>query len=154
MTIQEIKQEISKRVVPILDRRNAFLVDVNIRFENGSKIVQVFADTDRGITINECADISRDLARELDVAGPLGSSPYQLEVSSPGIDKPLKLLRQYPKNVGRRFRLTFRSGTEKSQMTGTLVSVVDDQITFQEENGEPISFAFDQIIESQEELPW
>ncbi len=154
MTLQQIKREISTTVAPILDRRGAFLLDVNVRFERRARIIQVFADTDDGITINECAEISRELSRELDAGDRLGPAPYQLEVSSPGIDRPLKLLRQYHKNIGRRFHVKFKSGTEPATMTATMVSVVDDQITFQEENGEPISLSFDQIIESQEELPW
>lgn len=154
MTIQQIKQKIQETALPILERRGAFLLDVSVRFERGTRVVQVFADTDRGITVDECADISRELSREIATASPFGASPYQLEISSPGIDRPLKLLRQYQKNVGRRFRVKFAGANGPAQLTGTLVSVVDDQITFQEENGEAISLPFDQILESKEELPW
>ena len=153
MAIEEIKEKIKDLTIPLLERHGAFFVDSWIRYERGGRVVQVFVDTDRGITIDECAEISRDLSRELDLFQLL-SSPYHLEVSSPGTDKPLKLLRQYHKNIGRRFRVKYAGETESKTISATLVSVVDDQLTFQLEEGESVFVAFDRIIESKEQLPW
>lgn len=151
--MHEIKQKIEGFVEPVLQRHEAFMVDLQVRNERGGKLIQVFIDTDQGITIEQCTDISRDLTREFDVQR-LFEGNYHLEVSSPGIDRPLRLLRQYKKNIGRRFKVKYASNGEQKTITVTLVSVVDDQITFQLENGEMLTLSFGQIIESKEELPW
>ena len=154
MTVKETKEKIQKTLLPILDKRDAFLLDVNIRFERGARIIQAFVDTDKGITIDECADISRDLSHEIDSVQVLEGVTYQLEISSPGLDRPLKLLRQYHKNVGRRFKVKYSTEAEPAFLTATLVAVADDKVTFQQENGEALTIPFSQIIESREELPW
>ncbi|HXG38046.1 MAG TPA: ribosome maturation factor RimP [Bacteroidota bacterium] len=149
----EYKRKVEELVEPVLGRHDAFLVDLQVRNDRGGKMVQLFIDTDRGITIEQCAEISRDLSRVFDDEQ-LFDGNYQLEVSSPGIDRPLRLLRQYHKNIGRRFRVKFTGDPEPNFMTATLVAVVDDLLTFQPEKGEAITLPFDRILESKEELPW
>jgi ribosome maturation factor RimP len=138
---------------PILERFGAFLVGIDVRSERGRKVIQAFVDTDAGVTINQCADISREVSRELALRE-LVQGDYQLEISSPGLERPLKLLRQYPKNVGRKFRVRFRRGEEQQSLTGTLVSVVRDMLTFQSEKGDVVALNFESIVESKEDLPW
>lgn len=149
----ENRRKVEELAEPVLEKHDAFLVDVQVRNERGGKMVQLFIDTDRGITIEQCADISRDLSRVFDDER-LFDGNYQLEVSSPGIDRPLRFLRQYHKNIGRRFRVKFAGESEPKFITATLVSVVDNQLTFQPEKGEAITLAFERILESKEELPW
>ena len=153
MTILEIKQKLQELLTPILDRHNAFLVDVTVRPERGTKILQAYLDTDQGITIGECAEISRELGRALAQDGLL-QGPYQLEVSSPGMDRPLRLLRQFRKNIGRKFKVTFRRPEGSTTTSGTLESVEESTLTFSAESGEPIKVEFAQIIEAKELLPW
>lgn len=138
---------------PLLVSRGAFLVDVQVQNERGGKMVQLFVDTDRGITIEQCSEISRELLREFDERR-LFDGNYRLEVSSPGIDRPLKLLRQYTKNIGRRFRVKYSSQGEQKTASLQLLSVVDEVVTFQSEDGEAMVIPFPQIVESREELPW
>ena len=151
--LPEIKRKIEELAVPVLRTREAFFVDLQVRDERGGKLIQLFVDTDQGITIERCAEISRDLVREFD-AGRLLEGNYRLEVSSPGIEKPLKLLRQYGKNVGRRFTVKYASNGEQKIAVAKLLSVVDDLLTFQPEGGEPLTLPFRQIVESKEVLPW
>jgi ribosome maturation factor RimP len=154
MNLHEIKEHTRETLVPILDRRNAFLVDIQIRVERKSLVVQAFVDTDAGITIQECAEISRELRPPLESRGITGGSALVLEVSSPGVERPLKYLRQYSKNIGRKFRVKFSRETGQQILTGTLVAVEGALLTFQPEHGEAISLPFETIIESKEELPW
>jgi ribosome maturation factor RimP len=151
--MQEIKEKIRSLLTPIVDHHHAFLIDVAVRNERGDKLVQVFVDTDIGVTIEECAEISRELAAAIDTRNIIESS-YRLEVSSPGIDKPLKLLRQYHKNIGRRFKVTYERAGTKSAIIGTLSSIAEDLLTFSPDKGEPVTVEFSEIIESKEELPW
>lgn len=155
MNLQEIRSTVTDTVLPILSQRDAFLVDLQLRMERKSVLVQLFVDTDIGITIQECAEVSREVMAALEKGGRFGESEYRLEVSSPGIDRPLKLLRQYQKNIGRKFRVRFRQGNEEKVLSGSLVSVEGDQLTFEgPTQGSTVSLPFQEIVESKEELPW
>ena len=91
----------------------AFLVDVIVH--PGKKIL-VLADKPSGITIAECAAINRFLQEELEPSGLL--EMHELEVSSPGLDQPLKTIRQYEKYTGRRVKVISTDGTETTGMIG------------------------------------
>jgi ribosome maturation factor RimP len=105
---------------------DCFLVDMNLNTA-GNKL-EVFIDSDSGITFEKCQSVSRHLETYLDEEKPLGEK-YTLEVSSPGVDRPLKLPRQYHKNIGRKVEVTPKEGKPQ---TGTLVEVTDFAITIEE----------------------
>jgi ribosome maturation factor RimP len=149
----EILEKTRALLESILDQREAFLVDLLIGNERGTTLVQVFIDTDKGITIEECALVSREFSEEID-RNDLIQGSYRLEVSSPGIDKPLRLLRQYRKNIGRRFKLAYQSDERRETFLGKLQSIEDEKLIFESETGEKVVFDFTKIIESKEELPW
>lgn len=153
MGLEEIRRKIRDLAEPVAERHGAFFVECQIRNERGAKVIQVFIDTDAGITIDQCAEISRDLSAVLETQR-LFEGMFHLEVSSPGLERPLRLLRQYPKNIGRKFRVRYVNEAEPRTVSATLMAVVEDQLTFQPEKGEPFSVPFDRIIESKEELPW
>ena len=90
----------------------------------------VLLDSDNGINIDECADLSRALSNVLDEVTWLEDS-YLLEVSTPGLDHPLKLKRQYHKNIGRRLKVKV---LEKMEV-GKLIAVADEMITLEQEIG-------------------
>jgi ribosome maturation factor RimP len=143
-------EEIAKSVA---DSRNAYLVGVAGRKEGPRRIIQVFVDTDEGITIAQCAEVSRDLGAALDAKNVV-QEPYELEVSSPGIERPLKLLRQYKKNVGRKYKVEFWQENERRTMSGTLAAIEGERLTFTTEKKDIVTLDFSKIIESIEELPW
>jgi ribosome maturation factor RimP len=153
MILAEIKQTLERVITPVLERHNAFLVELTLNNERRGTVVQAFVDTDEGIRIEECAEISRELGLVLEAESVFERS-YRLEVSSPGIDKPLRLLRQYPKNIGRRFSVQYRGKGVSETLTGILEGVVEEVITFTPEQGAPIRLQFSQIIETKELLPW
>ena len=107
------------------DFSDCFLIDLKIHQHNK---VDVFIDSDVGVTFEKCQKISRYLEHYIDEEGWLGEK-YVLEVSSPGITRPLKLKRQYPKNIGRKVEVKLLEG--KAQ-TGTLVAVDEKGITLEE----------------------
>lgn len=86
-----------------------FLVDVVASSKNLSKI-KVVIDGDQGVTIDDCGEISRELSARLDEMN-FGTGRYVLEVTTPGLDQPLKLRRQYAKNVGRSLKVHRRDKT-------------------------------------------
>ena len=96
------------------DYQDCFLVEVNLK---GNNRLEVYIDRDEGLSISICKKISRYLEETLDSQLWLGEK-YTLEVSSPGVDRPLKLRRQYIKNVGRNFEVktTGDGKTEKGKL--------------------------------------
>jgi ribosome maturation factor RimP len=151
--MKPLREAIIPHVEPVLERAGAYMVDLSIKVEQRSRVVQILVDTDAGITIDACADLSREIGTVLESAGVI-DGPYRLEVSSPGLDKPLRLLRQYPKNIGRPFRVRYRSGASTTELRGRLTAVADARLTFAPEGVPAVEIPFEQIIECKEELPW
>lgn len=101
---------------------DCFLIEIK---QSGGKL-EIFVDSDEQISFDKCRAISRHLEREyLDVEKPLGES-YTLEVSSPGVGRPLRFYRQYPKNVGRTLEVITTDG---DKYTGELLRVEPNAIT-------------------------
>lgn len=109
----------------IADRPELFLVEVKMLINN--KLI-VHVDGDEGISIQDCAAISRHVGFHLEEENVLDKA-YNLEVSSPGVGEPLKLKRQYQKNIGRDVSVKFLNGDKKE---GKLLSVEDTGITIAE----------------------
>lgn len=92
----------------IADSPDHFLVEVKLL---PKKKIQVFVDSETGIKIEKCAQISRALEKVLDEEKWFGDD-YNLEVSSPGMDSPLKVLRQYKRRIGREVEVLLNSGVK------------------------------------------
>lgn len=105
--------------------QDCFLVELNL---HGTNKLEVFLDCDSGLTFDKCRQISRHLESYIDEEGWFGEK-YTLEVSSPGLTRPLKLNRQYRKNIGRKVEVTLIDGTIK---TGTLKAAGETDITIEE----------------------
>jgi ribosome maturation factor RimP len=102
----EILEKIAALATPIIEHNGAFLTDIDLRGELRSKVLEVYVDTDEGITIDRCTAISRELSEALD-AQEIIAGEYRLDVSSPDLGRPVRVLRQYKKNIGRIFSVTF-----------------------------------------------
>ena len=104
---------------------DCFLVDLKLHAHNK---LDVFLDSDFGITFEKCQQISRYLEQYLDEEQWLGEK-YVLEVSSPGISRPLMMQRQYPRNIGRKVEVKLNDGDKR---TGTLKEVEEGHIVLEE----------------------
>lgn len=100
----------------LLKDQSHFIVDVIASFKGAVGKVLVIVDGDNGIGIDDCADLSRDLSKALDDSN-LISGAFNLEVSTPGLDQPLKLKRQYVKNIGRNVRVRQPEQTDEGKLT-------------------------------------
>lgn len=106
-----------------------FLVDVFIKPTNN---VKVYLDGDHGITIEKCVAVNRALYKKIEETGIFPDGNFSLEVSSPGLDEPLKLHRQYVKNEGRKVEVTLTEGT---RLEGVLKKVDENSIEIETETG-------------------
>ena len=105
-----------------------FLIDLVVNFKSSPIKVTVVLDGDKGVSVDDCALVSRNLAKLLDDEGIIEN--YSLEVTTPGVDQPLKLKRQYFKNVGRFIKVQLK---DKRIERGKLVEVADDLIYIEQE---------------------
>jgi len=94
--------------------------------------IRVFLDADDGITIDRCTAVNRAVYRKIKASGLFPGGEFSLEVSSPGLDEPLKLNRQYQKNIGRAVEVSLLDG---SRLTGKLVAADDQALTIEEKTG-------------------
>ena len=106
-----------------------FLVDIRIKPTNNIKL---YLDGDQGITVEKCISINRALYKQLEGSGLFPDDDFSLEVSSPGLDEPLKLYRQYTKNVGRPVEVLLKDGVK---IEGKMTAVREDAITVEEIRG-------------------
>ena len=113
----------------IANDKEYFLVEIKIKPTNN---VKVFLDGDAGIPIGKCAVYNKALYKLLEESGLFPSDDFSLEVSSPGLDEPLKLERQYKKNIGRDVEVT---KTDGNKVEGRLLSADENVIQVEEEKG-------------------
>lgn len=106
-----------------------FLVEVKVTPVNE---VKVYIDADKGVTIDKLAAVNRALYKKLEESGLFTPDDFSLEVSSPGVEEPLKMLRQYLKNIGRKVEVVQADGAKKE---GTLMQATETGITIEEETG-------------------
>jgi ribosome maturation factor RimP len=151
--VSEFQHKIEEFVAPLLEAQKAFLVDLHIGNSDKRKTIQLFVDSDAGITIKECADISRQLAAQLELENTI-DGPYILEVSSPGATKPLKLLRQYSKHIGRTLRVKCNSAGTEKDVIGKLEAIEGEKVILKDTAAMRIVLEYNTIIESTVELPW
>lgn len=113
----------------IQDNPTVFLVDIKIKPTNN---IKVFVDGDNGVGIDRLVSYNRQLYKQLEEMAIFPEGDFSLEVSSPGLSEPLKLHRQYVKNIGRFVEVVLLDGT---QVEGKLLTVTGDEITLEEEKG-------------------
>jgi len=119
---KRVKELIEEKIA---DKPNLFIVDIKMH-ANGKLVILV--DGDNGIGIDDVAGISRYVGFKLEEENVIETA-YNLEVSSPGLDAPLKLIRQYIKNIGRNLAVKMADGTKRE---GKLSSITEDAIVLEE----------------------
>jgi len=125
-----LQEQIEKFITDFLAQsEDLFLVELKITPGNQ---VTVLLDGDNGITIEKCTMVNRALYKYIEQSGFFADGNFSLEVSSPGVGKPLKLFRQYKKNVGRNLEVELTDGTKTE---GTLTEVDEEGITIEEKEG-------------------
>jgi len=108
---------------------DCFLVEIRIKPTNN---IRVALDADAGISIEKCVSYNRRLYKQIEEAGIYPDGNFSLEVSSPGLDEPLKLHRQYVKNTGRNVEVLLNDDTKTE---GKLTAVNEKEISVEETKG-------------------
>ncbi|MDM4723097.1 ribosome maturation factor RimP [Micromonospora sp. WMMA1363] len=128
-------------VEPVVTAAGYDLEDLTVSRAGRRHVVRVIVDADGGISLDAVAEVSRAVSAALDVAeeagGDIVAGEYQLEVSSPGVDRPLTLPRHWRRNSGRLVRVTVRGGESGGdrQVTGRIVEADDERLVLESAAG-------------------
>lgn len=123
-------QAVEQMVVSLLQQHPThFLVEVRVKPTNN---IKVFIDADEGISLSKLIEYNRSLYKQIEESGLFPPDNFSLEVSSPGLDEPLKMNRQYKKNIGRYIDVLL---TDTTKREGKLVEATEDGILIEWETG-------------------
>ncbi|WP_433532010.1 ribosome maturation factor RimP [Micromonospora sp. CA-263727] len=130
-------------IAPVVEGAGYDLEDLSVSRAGRRHVVRVIVDADGGINLDAVADVSRAVSAALDAAeeraGDIVAGEYQLEVSSPGVDRPLTLPRHWRRNVGRLVRVTVRGAAAEPggrpagdrQLTGRVVAADEERVVLE-----------------------
>ena len=123
-------------VEPVVTAAGYDLEELVVRAAGQRSVVRVVVDRDAGVSLDEVAEVSRALSEVLDAQDEaLGRSPYVLEVTSPGVDRPLTAPRHWRRNVGRLVGVTVGPEKAREQLTARVVRVEDDGVVLAVQKG-------------------
>jgi ribosome maturation factor RimP len=135
--IQQIEKLISQLLA---EETEYFLVSIRIKPTNN---IKVYLDGDKGLAIDKCVSFNRKLYKMIEEEGHYPEGEFSLEVSSPGIDEPLKMHRQYAKNIGRDVEVLFADGSKKE---GKLLQVAEADIIIEHTEGKGKKAVTQQLV--------
>ncbi len=121
-----LKDQISEHITPALHKAGYFLEDVNLVSPGQHRIVTVIVDGESALNLDQVTVASKLVSELLDEATFMGETPFTLEVTSPGIDRPLTLPRHFAKNVDRLLKVTKIDGVV---ITGRILANTDSNVT-------------------------
>jgi ribosome maturation factor RimP len=130
-----IYQLVRELIEPTVTEHNIELVDVEYIKAGKVWILRVFIDKKQGVTVSDCQKLSREIEDLIEVHE-LISDPYNLEVSSPGLDRPLKIEADFLRNKGKQIQLTTYSPIEGRKKFSGIVLDVKDKVLFLKDKGD------------------
>ncbi len=142
---KRIVSEVSALAEGLVGEYSMEVVDVEFKSEGGRWVLRVYIDKEGGITVGDCASMSRELG-DLIEARDIIDCHYVLEVSSPGLDRPLKKERDFIRSVGKMVRLkTSRPINKRRNFTGRLTNVSEGIISLLVDNDNLVQLPLEEI---------
>lgn len=127
-TINELQNDIEKVIEPVINALGIELDYIEFSMMKGKALLRVYIDKENGVNIDDCTQVSREIEAVLDVEDPIPYS-YVLEVSSPGLDRPLKSIKDFKRYSGNMVRVVTNDPVEgETFFIGKLVEAGDDEV--------------------------
>jgi ribosome maturation factor RimP len=145
--VNELEERIASLADRVLARHGAELVEVLVR-RGRTQLVRIVADREGGIDLDTCARVSEELSRILDADDPI-TGRYTLEVTSPGLGRPLRTPADYQRVIGRRVKVVLA----ESQVEGTVDEVTEDRVRLGTASG-PVEILLADVKLAKVMLPW
>lgn len=132
--IQKALETVSHLIEPILDEMGVELVDVEYHHEQGRWVLRIYVDMAGGISVEDCARVSREIEDLIEVKDVFPQS-YVLEVSSPGLNRPLKKERDFVRAIGEKIKVKMREPLNgRRNFSGYLRAVKDGRVALDIQN--------------------
>lgn len=131
--IMDVSDKIKPLAESVLNELEIELVEIQFKGAPGNRLLRILVDTAEGVTIAQCTAASRAIAELLEMENIIPDR-YRLEVSSPGVDRPLKTERDFRKNKGRRVRITYSLEEQKQTVTGVVEAVENGLVQLKDGN--------------------
>jgi len=145
MKIEELRDTITDLIAPVVNAAGVELDDIELLKMKGKILLRVYIDKEGGITVGDCELVSREVEAMLDVEDPIPYS-YVLEVSSPGLDRPLKKPKDFKRFSGKKIRLVTRDPVEKENFfVGEIEIATDDNVVLLLPKDRKITIPYDNI---------
>ncbi len=106
-----VRERIAEAITPTIEASQAFLEDVMLVRAGKKSLLTVIVDGETGLNLDQVTEISRNVSEIVEALPEMGSTPFTLEVTSPGIDRPLTVPRHWRKNKGRLIKVTMLDGS-------------------------------------------
>ncbi|HEY8530881.1 MAG TPA: ribosome maturation factor RimP [Limnochorda sp.] len=153
MKREDIEAQVEALAEPIAAACGVELVDVAYLSENGRWILRVSIDREGGVTLDDCQRVSEILSDELDRVDPIPGS-YSLEVSSPGLERPLKKPREFERFQGRLVRVRAYAPVEGSRTwEGRLIGLIDNDVVVETARGQ-VRIPLDKVAKAHLVAEW
>lgn len=123
-------EKITALVEPVITEMQLELVEVQFRREQVGQVLRLIIYSDSGINIDHCKQVSREVGHILEVEDVIGQA-YHLEVSSPGLDRPLKTARDFKRCQGKKINVKFVQEESQEDVTGVIVDCVSDTLALE-----------------------
>ncbi len=152
MKIEEIQVNVIELVEPVINDLGIDLVDIDLKKMGGKALLRVYIESEAGVTIDDCERVSREVEAVLDVEDPIPYS-YVLEVSSPGLDRPLKKPEDFIRFKGHMVRVVTREPIGKQTFfSGSLAEATDRDILLRLPKDREVNIKYDNISSARLEL--
>lgn len=140
------KAKLNQLFEEVINSLGYLLIDIVVRGDNHLRIFELYIDNEKGITTDDCVLVSRAINEKIEEEKIIDSN-YRLDVSSPGIDRPLKFLVQYQKHLNRKFEVQYKVDDQVKKLRGKLLRIEADNLFFSEKNDE-VKINFNNIIKA------
>jgi len=123
------KEKIAAALAPIIEASGNFLEDLTITSAGKHRILTVVVDSEKHLTLDEVTAVTKSLSEVVENLSEIGDLPFTLEVTSPGVDRPLTLPRHWRKNLGRLINITLN---DESKVNGRIGESTDSDVQIDE----------------------
>ena len=152
MDQEAVVSRVRELVEPLLSARQTELVEIICRLQGGRAVVRFLVDTARGIRLDELSALNQAIGAVLEEHDVI-PMPYLLEVSSPGLDRPLKNQADFDRVIGRRLKVrTAASINEKWEYSGKLLNVNEEAVVLELNSGEKLKILLSSIAHAVQEI--
>jgi ribosome maturation factor RimP len=137
--------------MPVLQEKDLVLVDVLYRRESSGWVLRLFIDKEDGVTLDDCTAVSREVSHLLDIEDIIEQA-FNLEVSSPGLDRPLKSVVDFQRFAGRKVKVTTKEPIEGNQVFMGRINKVEDELITMEVGQQELCIPFSEVAKARLEV--